>query len=151
MRTKSEIKTELASFVARKMELTRGRLALKCIPFKERTAEQHREMLHLGSEASVQKEMIRHLQLAYAFVRGLPYWRQERRAKDTPYAPTIASYAGVEKDAIVAWLAAEPDASELAAHDANEAEARRKGIEARNARGRAAVRAGIERMRQAAP
>lgn len=137
VKTKIEIKTELAGLVARKVELTESRLAIKRIPFKERTSEQHREMLCLGSDASDVKDLIRHVQLAYAFVRGMPYWKQERHAKDKPSVYRLAADAGVEREVIEAWLSATPDEVALAAHDAHETESKLRALEARRARGAA--------------
>lgn len=117
MKTKIELKMELARLVARKMELTRARVALKRIPFKDRTPEQHAEMMHLWSECSIQKEQIRYTSLAYAFVRGKRYWHVERRVHERhrAWARGIANYAEADEASVKAWLSEEPSAEERAA------------------------------------
>lgn len=135
MKTKNELKMELARLVARKVELTRARVALKRIPFKDRTAEQHAEMMHLWSECSIQKEQIRYTALAYAFVRGRRYWHVERDVHEQhrPWAKGIANYAEADEIAVKLWLAEEPTPEERAswaAHlDAERATARADRIE----------------------
>jgi hypothetical protein len=117
VKTKIEIKEEMAAEVAKKVALTKDRLAIKRVPFSERSPESHQRMLWLGNEATCQKETCRFLQLAYAFVRGVPYWVQERYAKDLPYARTLAQYAGVEESEIQAWLDAPVDDEERASFE----------------------------------
>ena len=117
VKTKIELKMELVRLVARKMELTRARVALKRIPFKDRTPEQHAEMMRLWSECSVQKEQIRYTSLAFAFVRGRRYWHAERSVHEQhrPWARGIANYAEADEASVKLWLAEEPTAEERAA------------------------------------
>lgn len=105
---KIELKTELATTVAKKIDNTRERLALKRIPFKERTDQQHRVMLGCWDEGRVLKEQIRHVGLAYAFRRGRPYWVTERHCDDGPLATLIANWADCTVEEIEVWLAAKP-------------------------------------------
>lgn len=133
MKTKNEIKTELANLVARKKELTRARLAIKRIPFSERPAEKHREMLSLGNEASIQKESIRICQLAYAFVRGRSYWSQERHTIHPAaiYVRSIARETGASEVEVEAWLKAPVSDEERAAFEAHTARAREQARQRR--------------------
>jgi hypothetical protein len=124
-------KTELAELVAKKVQNTQERLALKRIPFAQRTSQQHSEMLWRWSEGSILKEQIRHLGLAYAFLRGRRYWVTERFTKDGPYATQIAFYAGVTVEEIEAWLAALPSQEELDAYAQHLTAARERAQQAR--------------------
>jgi hypothetical protein len=139
VKNKTEIKTSLASAVARKMELTRSRLALKRIPFAERSPEQHREMLRLGMDASVQKDAVRVLQLAYALVRGRPYWWQERSVRRPAQAivVAIAAEADVTAEEAIAWLQAPVSDDERRAFDLHLADARAREMDRKQARARA--------------
>lgn len=114
VKTKSELKTELARLVACKVELTRSRVALKRIPFKDRTSAQHSEMMRLWGECSFQKEEIRYTALAYAFVRGVRYWHVERDVHEqhSASARAIASHAGADEAAVKLWLADVPTPEE---------------------------------------
>jgi hypothetical protein len=121
------------------MELTRSRLALKRIPFAERSPEQHREMLRLGMDASVQKDAVRVLQLAYALVRGRPYWWQERSAKRPAQdiVVSIAAEADVTAEEAIAWLHAPVSDDERRAFDLHLADARARELDRKQARARA--------------
>lgn len=139
MKSKTEIKTELAGAVARKMEITRERLALKRVPFKVRTPQQHADMLRCWWRGSDAKEAARVLQLAYAFVRGLPYWWQERSTKADAegIAVAIAAAADVTAEEVLAWLKAPVSTEDRAAFEAHLARAREAELERRRARARA--------------
>lgn len=142
MDKKTEIKTELAGIVARKMEITRERLALKRIPFKERTEAQHNRMFWCWREGACLKEAIRVLQLAYAFVRGVPYWVQERSPRwdektRKGWARSVAGPAGATEEAVVAWMEAPVSPEDRAAFEAHLAHARAREHERRQARARA--------------
>lgn len=138
MKSKSEIKVELAAAVAAKKDATRARRAIKCIPMKERTAEQHTEMLRLWGEAGACKERVRGLQLAYAFVRGRPYWTQERHArrplkKSLGYG-WLASAAGVSVEVIQEWVEAPVSAEALVAFEEHLLRAREAKLARRTTR-----------------
>lgn len=112
-KSRNEIKAELLAAVALKVSETQQRLALKRIPFAQRTPEQHRAMLDHGRKARILKEQIRVVQLAYVLVRGRPYWTQERYTihPAKPSAPWIAQVAGASKEEVLAWLEAPVDAA----------------------------------------
>lgn len=117
MKTKIELKTELKARVTEKIDNTRERLALKRIPFKERTAQQHSHMLGCWGHGSLLKDQIREIGLAYAFVRGRRYWVTERYCEDGPSAVGIAYWADCTVEEIEAWLAEKPSAEEQASWD----------------------------------
>jgi hypothetical protein len=77
-----------------------------------RAAEgEDRHRLHLEKRAF--RHTLRHLYLAYALARGVPYARVERCAHGGIYAPQITAYledAGIQvADAdVTAWLEARP-------------------------------------------
>lgn len=75
-----------------------------------------------GREASIcsfwsanadMKRELRHLQLAYALVRGRSYWRTERHCAERPLAEAIALHAEVSTEVASAWLSAEVSPAEL--------------------------------------
>lgn len=123
VKTKTDLKMELSSLVARKMELTRARVALKRIPYKDRTHEQHAQMMRLWNDCRIVKESIRFVTLAYAFVRGRRYWHVERRVHEAPWARGIAGVAEADEVAVKLWLAEQPTAEELASWSAHVAAA----------------------------
>lgn len=139
MKTKSELKAELKGLVSKKVQNTQERLAIKRIPFPERSSQQHGTMLWHWGEGSVLKERIRCLGLAYAFVRGRRYWEVERFTKESPYARGIALDAGVEEDVIRSWLDEKPSAKELAAYAQHLQTAKEKARAARSAMRRSAA------------
>lgn len=115
MKTKDIAKFELGELVATKIKNTQDRLGIKRIPFAERTPAQQSAMLGHWSTGSVLKEQIRHLGLAYAFLRGRRYWEVERYTKDGPFATMIAAEADVTAEEIQDWLEVRPSEEELAA------------------------------------
>lgn len=116
MKSKSEVKVELGELVTQKIANTQERLALKRIPFPERTAQQHSTMLGCWGYGSELKEQIRGLGLAYAFVRGRRYWEVERFTKSAPSASVVAYWADADEADVKAWLEAKPSEEELAAY-----------------------------------
>ncbi len=134
MKTKSELKTELKELVSKKVQNTQERLALKRIPFPERSSMQHSTMLWHWGEGSMLKERIRSLGLAYAFIRGRRYWETERFTKEAPYARNIALDAGVEEAAVQAWLKEKPSQEELVAYEQHLQSAKEKVRATRAAR-----------------
>lgn len=116
MKTKIEMKVELAELVTKKVQNTQERLTLKRIPFTERTVQQHRVMLGCWDEGRYLREQIRHAGLAYAFLRGRRYWEVERFTQDGPLATLIAANADVTAEEIQAWLEVKPSEAELAAY-----------------------------------
>lgn len=116
MKSKSEVKVELGELVTQKIANTQERLALKRIPFPERTAPQHTTMLGCWLTGRELKEQIRHAGLAYAFLRGRRYWETERFTKEGPLATLIAANADVTAEEVLAWLEARPSEEELAAY-----------------------------------
>lgn len=135
------IKSRLAEAVEEKKSLTRQRLVLKRIPFKDRTAEQHGQMMSLIGLASDQKDAVRALQLAYAFVRGRAYWTQERRCRPglSPenLAAEIARLLPVPTAEVQAWVEAPVDGLARAAFAAHEQVARERATAARAERTKA--------------
>lgn len=134
MKTKIEMKSQMAEYVGRKMEITTERVAIKRVPFSERTEEAHRQLMWLWSEARSTKEDIRLTQLAYAFVRGRRYWEVERHCRDgnAPSAFSIAHCCEAEKAEVEAWLKAPVPDEEVAAYQAHldAAEAKRRAASA---------------------
>lgn len=122
------IKSRLAEAVVEKKRLTRERIALKRIPFKQRTSEQHSDMMRLIGLASDQKDVVRALQLAYAFARGRAYWTQERNAKlgatQGYLAAEISRIVPVQPADILSWMMAPVDDLARAAFAAHEQAAR---------------------------
>jgi len=135
-----QIKSRLAEAVAEKKRLTRERLALKRIPFKQRTAEQHSQMMRLIGDASCQKDEVRVVQLAYAYVRGRAYWTQERNSKLCAahgYASVrIAQLLPVQPADVLAWMMAPVDDLARAAFAAHEQASMEAARVARAERGR---------------
>ena len=83
-------KTELKDAVAHKVALTRERVTYKLktrgnVPENERRSWFER----MDSERSAVKHDIRHLHLAYGYLRGQNYKRMEPKAKHEPYASVI--------------------------------------------------------------
>lgn len=116
MKEKSRLKYELGELVKSKVTNTQERLALKRIPFSERSPEEHSLMLSKWGRNSDLKEDIRLIGLAYAFVRGRRYWETERFTKEAPSVHGIAYWAEVEDDVVKAWLENKPSEEELAAY-----------------------------------
>jgi hypothetical protein len=116
MKEKSRLKYELSEFVKTKVINTQERLALKRIPFSERSSEEHQTMLSKWSRNSDLKDDIRLIGLAYAFVRGCRYWETERFAKEVPSIYGISCWAEVEQDVVKAWLETKPSEEELASY-----------------------------------
>ena len=84
-------KTELKDAVARKVALTRERVEYKLrtrgnVPENERWGW----FQTMDSERSSRKYDIRHLHLAYGYLRGQDYKRMEPKTKREPYASVIA-------------------------------------------------------------
>lgn len=135
-----DTKARLAEAVAKKKSLTQQRLALKRIPFKTRTGEEHALMMALRGLASDQKEVVRVLQLTYAYVRGRAYWTQER----TPatgltlgsLALGIAGILPVTPEEALLWLRSPVAEEERAAFAAHELAARGAAFAERQARAR---------------
>lgn len=123
---KTMLKVELKELVEKKIKNTQERLALKRIPFSERTTAQHNDMLWHWSEGSVLKENIRYIGLAYALVRGRRYWVTERYTKKSVSARSLASIAGVSEEAAKAWLDERPTEEEQAAYARHLQEAKEK-------------------------
>jgi hypothetical protein len=126
MKSKNELKSELAVQVAAKIQNTHERRALKAVPFAVRTSEQHTMMLRKWWTNSDLKEAIRHLGLAYAFVRGRSYWVTERSCIDGPNAVVIASLADVTAEEVLAWLEVRPSQEELDAYEQHLATSRER-------------------------
>lgn len=61
------------------------------------------------------KRELRHLQLAYAMLRGRSYWRTERHCDERPSAAEIAAIAGASTNQVESWLKAPVSAEELTA------------------------------------
>lgn len=143
------IKSRLAEAVAEKKKLTRERVALKRIPFKQRTTEQHSDMMRLIGVASDQKDAIRALQLAYAFARGRAYWTQERhRSAGQPSAENLASEIArlvpVTTADVLAWVLAPVDDLARVAFAAHEQQARELARAERAARSKVRAAAAAE-------
>jgi hypothetical protein len=84
-------KTELKDAVVRKVALTRERVEYKLktrgnVPENERRSW----FQTMDSERSSRKYDIRHLHLAYGYLRGQDYKRMEPKTKREPYASVIA-------------------------------------------------------------
>ena len=135
-----QIKSRLAEAVAEKKRLTRERLALKRIPFKQRTTEQHSQMMRLIGDASDQKDNVRVVQLAYAYARGRAYWTQERNSKLCAthgyVSGRIAQLLPVQPADVLAWMMAPVDDLARAAFAAHEQAAMEVACAARAERGR---------------
>lgn len=136
MKTKEQLKMYLAGQVACKKEMTQARLAIKRVPFKDRTPEAHCEMMRLRLDASTAKELVRVAQLAYAFACGRRYWEQERYSihPAAPFIKDIAATAGVEAQEIAEWMEAPVSPEERAAYEEHLARARAQQQERRRAR-----------------
>jgi hypothetical protein len=121
MKTKIEMKNQMAECVGRKKQITAERVEIKKVPFSQRAEEAHRQLMWLWSEARSAKEDIRLTQLAYAFVRGRRYWEVERHCRDgnAPSAYSIAYSCGAEKADVEAWLKAPVTDEEVAAYQAH--------------------------------
>lgn len=136
-----QIKSDLAVAVEEKKQITRKRLALKQIRFKDRTAEQHREMLSLFGDAYDKKQQIRVLQLAYAYARGRAYWTQERHCASRPtpenLACEVARLLPVPTEEVQAWIMAPVDNLARAAFAAHEQACRERAFAARAERTKA--------------
>jgi len=111
-------KTDLKDAVARKVALTRERVEYKLktrgnVPENERRGWFER----MDSERSSRKYDIRHLHLAYGYLRGQDYKRMEPKAKREPYASVIVGnlerWLGkdaehVDDNAVKNWLGGAP-------------------------------------------
>lgn len=124
VKTMMEIRAQLASLVATKVEATRKRRACR----KERapSLERGAELQSLWGDCRSAKQDVRYAQLAYALVRGRAYWTQERRCAvgRAASAYLLGLAAGCTTEEAKAWLGAEVDAAARAAFDAHEAAAR---------------------------
>lgn len=136
-----QIKSDLAVAVEEKKQITRKRLALKQIRFKDRTAEQHREMLSLFGDAYDKKQEIRVLQLAYAYARGRAYWTQERHSVFGATSGTLAGEMSrilpVQAQELLLWIMAPVDDLARAAFAAHEQACRERAFAARAERTKA--------------
>lgn len=108
--TKNELKNELKRLVARKMELTRERVAYKrSLVVGSKTSEQIGNLLGMWSDCSDQKALIRSTQLAYAFLLGRTYKQQEPsvRERNEPPLHTVARLCGRSLEELTAWAEGE--------------------------------------------
>lgn len=117
MKSKMDLKKELAEVVAEKKALTAARRAIKAVPYATRGPSAHNDMLRLGATASYTKEAVRTRQLAYVFVRGLQYWQQERFAREPVDVCGVAATAEVDVAVIEAWVRAPISAEARTAYE----------------------------------
>ncbi len=136
-----DTKARLAEAVAKKKSLTQQRMALKRIPFKTRSGEEHALMMALRGLASDQKEAVRVLQLAYAYARGRAFWTQERKGLTVVNGGTLGRLAvyiervlPVKGEDVLLWMRAPVDDMARVAFAAHEQAARTAALAARTAR-----------------
>jgi hypothetical protein len=129
MKTKTEMKAELASVVARKVEATKARMEYKRATDGKRGSYDSR-LCELWSDCRSAGEEARFAGLAYAFVRGRRYWVAERtcRSGNGPSAYLIAKIADAPEADVKAWLAVKPSAEETAAWEAHVREAKERAL-----------------------
>ena len=139
MKTKTEMKSELMGLVAKKIALTKERLAIKRKPFAERSSAEHQHMLGLWREGSTLKETIRNASLAYAFVRGRRRWDAEREcgADNKPSYHAVAFWADAPDEEVKAWIETSPENEEWLAFTRKVEEAKAKARTAREERRKA--------------
>lgn len=139
MKTKIEMKAELATVVARKREATRARMEYKRATAGSRGPVDS-TLNAYWTDCRCAKEDARFAGLAYAFVRGRRYWTTERTCREgnQPSAYLIAKIADAPEADVKAWLAVKPTAEEVAVWEAH-VQASKERAQVRKAERRAAL------------
>jgi hypothetical protein len=116
------------------VETTKCRLAYK--RSTPPSAERGATLVSLWADCREAKEDVRYLQLAYALVRGRPYWQQERHCNlnNRPSAYLLSQVVGCTKEEAKAWLDTPMPADECARFAEHQRLAREKAAAARAAR-----------------
>lgn len=129
-----EIKHQLASLVATKLEATRARRM--CRRAQGPSPERSSALQSLWGDCRSAKQDVRYAQLAYALARGRAYWTQERRCAPGRVASAylLGLAAGCTTEEAKAWLGAAVDPAARATFEAHDAAAREAWRSARAAR-----------------